>query len=146
MRAVVEGEMLLGYSSEYSKRDVMLWLAVDKIHGSFVPASSNMTSQDKEQMHVQWKQRVQVKRHKESEMSRSKWNQTLGFKRATEGAAYSCSSESSQERCLKVWFEQTVQNLSIHLSVSHIQKRSNQHQGLPPARRRKVHISISLLW
>lgn len=41
-----------------------------------------MTSQDKEQMHVQWKQRVQVKRHEESEteISRSKLKQILGFK------------------------------------------------------------------
>lgn len=65
------------------KRGTGHWdCAVDNIHGSFVPTSSNMTSQDKEQMHVQWKQRAQVKRHQESEaeISRSKWKQILGFK------------------------------------------------------------------
>lgn len=36
----------------------------------------------KKKMPVQWKQRIQVNRHEESEreMSRSKWNQILGFK------------------------------------------------------------------
>lgn len=77
--------------------------AVDNIHGSFVSTSSSKTSQYKEQMHVQWKQRVQVKRHEESEteMSRSKWNQILGFKRVLLRVQHTCAAQRARKK--DVW-------------------------------------------